>query len=416
MSRPVSPGSVRTDNLAGRTIKRIFDVAVAGIGLVLTSPVLAIVAIVVRAVSRGPALFKAPRVGRHGRIYTMHKFRTMTHGRTHSGALITGPADDRVFPAGRLLRHTKIDELPQLWDVLRGEMSIVGPRPEDPRIVERHYDASMRETLAVRPGLTSPGSIFGSTHPELLGGGDPDEAYVTRMLPIKLALERVYLDRQSFSYDLRVLGRTAAVVVQLALGRTQFPEPPEMQEAERFLEVFQGLVERGLLREVQQLPEGMTQEGEGDCVWDPARQLFWAGHGPRSSRDAADHVARFFEATVVPLELVAPHFYHMDVCLMPLEGGEILYFPPAFTDEGLAELRSHVPPEQLIEVAEEDARALAINAVNVGRNVVLAAGAPRLCEQLRKRGYTPMEVDLEPFIQSGGASFCMTLRLDWERG
>jgi N-dimethylarginine dimethylaminohydrolase len=101
---------------------------------------------------------------------------------------------------------------------------------------------------------------------------------------------------------------------------------------------------------------------------------------------------------------------------MPLEGGEILYFPAAFTSEGLEQLRSRAPAGQLIEVAEEDAQKLAINAVNVGRNVVLAAGAPRLCEQLRERGYTPLEVDLTPFIQSGGASFCMTLRLDWQRG
>ena len=213
-----------------------------------------------------------------------------------------------------------------------------------------------------------------------------------------------------------VFPSNSAVVLDGRALVSRFRHPERQPEAERFLEFFRALTERGLLSEVEQLPEGLYQEGEGDCVWDPARQLFWAGHGPRSSRDAADYVAGFFGATVVPLELVAPHYYHMDVCLMPLEGGEVLYFPPAFTAEGLAELRSRVDPGQLIEVAEQDALALAINAVNVGRNVVLAAGASRLCEQLRERGYTPLEVDLTPFIQSGGASFCMTLRLDWERG
>lgn len=213
-----------------------------------------------------------------------------------------------------------------------------------------------------------------------------------------------------------VFPSNAAVVLDGRALLARFRHSERQPEAERFLEVFRGYVDRGLLSEVSEMPEGLTQEGEGDCVWDPARQLFWAGHGPRSSRDAADYVASFFGATVVPLELVAPHYYHMDVCLMPLEGGEVLYFPPAFTAEGLAELRSRVPADQLMEVAEEDAQALAINAVNVGRSVVLAAGAPRLCEQLRERGYTPLEVDLTSFIQSGGASFCMTLRLDWERG
>lgn len=216
-------------------VKRAFDLVVAGGGLLMTSPLLAVVAIAVRLASRGPALFRAPRVGRGGRLFTMHKFRTMTHGRIHTGALITGPTDERVFPLGRFLRRTKIDELPQLWDVVRGEMSIVGPRPEDPVIVERHYDEAMRQTLAVRPGLTSPGSLFGSTRIELLEGDDSDEAYLQRMLQIKLALERVYLDRQSFSYDLRILARTCVTVLQLGLGRTQFADPPEMADAQRLL-------------------------------------------------------------------------------------------------------------------------------------------------------------------------------------
>ena len=213
-----------------------------------------------------------------------------------------------------------------------------------------------------------------------------------------------------------VFPANAAVVLDGRALVGRFRHPERQAETQQFLRAFRELADRGLLSKVHQLPEGLYQEGAGDCVWDPARLLFWAGFGPRSSREAADYVADYFQATVVPLELVAPHYYHMDVCLMPLEGGEILYFPAAFTAEGLAELRSRVPADQLIEVTEEDARKLAINAVNVGRNVVLAAGAPRLCAQLRDRGYTPMEVELAPFIQSGGASFCMTLRLDWERG
>src|SRR5207237_5830310 len=100
----------------------------------------------------------------------------------------------RVFPLGALLRRTKIDELPQLFNVLRGDMSIVGPRPEDPDIVERHYTPLLRETLAVRPGLASPGSLYPYTHGDaLLAGGDPDDAYVERLLPLNVPPDVVYV-------------------------------------------------------------------------------------------------------------------------------------------------------------------------------------------------------------------------------
>lgn len=236
MSRASTPGRVPNQSATDRVAKRIFDVAVSSAGLVLSSPVLVAIAAVIRASSPGPILFRAPRVGRDGRVYTMHKFRTMTHSDVRTGARITGPADKRVFPAGEFLRHMKLDELPQLWDVLRGEMSIVGPRPEDPEIVDRYYDAAMRETLLVRPGLTSPGSLFGSTHPELLlGGEDTEKAYAELMLPTKLALERVYVARQSFWYDTKIVARTVGVVIRLAAGRDSFPTPPEMKDARRLL-------------------------------------------------------------------------------------------------------------------------------------------------------------------------------------
>lgn len=229
-----SPGSLLGRHLTYRALKRLLDLVIAGVGLVLLSPVLAAVAALIRAVDGTPVLFHTPRVGQHGIVYTMHKFRTMQHA-AGAGPRITGPTDRRVFPLGRTLRRSKIDELPQLWDVLRGQMSIVGPRPEDPVIVERHYDTAMRETLTVRPGLTSLGSIYGSIHPELLDGEDPERAYVERMLPIKLALERVYVRRQSFWYDLRILARTVVVVAQLSAGMDQIKDPPEIAEARRLL-------------------------------------------------------------------------------------------------------------------------------------------------------------------------------------
>jgi lipopolysaccharide/colanic/teichoic acid biosynthesis glycosyltransferase len=217
--------------------KRLFDLVFALLALLFLWPVLLLAAVGVRLSSPGPVLYRAERAGRNGRTFLMHKFRTMRHGRTAPGSAVTGTHDARVFPFGALLRKLKIDELPQLWDVLRGEMSIVGPRPEDPRIVREHYTALGWETLGVAPGLASPGSIYNYTHGDAcLAGEDPERAYVERLLPIKLALEGVYVRRASLPYDLRVIGRAAWVIFSMARGRRQFPDPPEMEEARRLLE------------------------------------------------------------------------------------------------------------------------------------------------------------------------------------
>jgi lipopolysaccharide/colanic/teichoic acid biosynthesis glycosyltransferase len=231
-----SIASAREAIAPGRALKRVFDVAVAGAALIVLLPLLAVIAVVVRLSSPGPVLYGALRVGRGGRTYRMHKFRTMHHLRPDPGPRITGTADHRVVTGGRLLRKSKLDELPQLWNVVRGEMSIVGPRPEDPEIVEEHYTPVMIRTLMVRPGLTSPGSIYGTTHGEgALGGDDPVRAYSENLLPVKLALEQVYLERQSFLYDLRIIGRTVVTMVEMGLGRRQFPDPPEMERARTLL-------------------------------------------------------------------------------------------------------------------------------------------------------------------------------------
>src|SRR5690606_4293503 len=172
--------------------KRVFDIVVASLTLLAALPVLAVAALAIRLASPGPVLHRAARAGRDGRPFTMLKLRTMHVAPPgESGSRITDPADPRVFPVGALLRRTKIDELPQLVNVLRGEMAIVGPRPEDPEIVRKHYSPTHRETLRVRPGLVSPGSIYHFTHGDaLLGAGDPETAYAARLLPVTLELER----------------------------------------------------------------------------------------------------------------------------------------------------------------------------------------------------------------------------------
>lgn len=192
--------------------KRLFDVLCAALGLLLLSPLLLLVALWVRLDSPGPALFRQTRVGRFGVLFTIHKFRTM---RIQPGAAITVGADPRITRAGRLLRASKLDELPQLWDVLRGAMSLVGPRPELPRYVAL-YPAELREqVLAVRPGITDPAALAFSHEAELLAAAsDPEREYCDVILPAKLRLSAGYAARASLVTDLGLILRTLCRVLR----------------------------------------------------------------------------------------------------------------------------------------------------------------------------------------------------------
>jgi len=166
----------------------------------------------------------------------MYKFRTMHADRRALASTITAKQDPRVFPFGAWLRRFKIDELPQLLNILRGEMSFIGPRPEDPHIVERFYAAVGLETLRVLPGLASPGSLYHYTHGESrLDARNPEQSYLEHVLPIKLALDVVYVREASFLHDLRIAARTLWTIASIALGTSTFPDPPEMHEAARFM-------------------------------------------------------------------------------------------------------------------------------------------------------------------------------------
>src|SRR5919108_384083 len=167
-------------------IKRLVDILLALLLLCATSPLFVLAALGIRLLSRGPILFRTTRIGLNGEPFTLHKFRTMSVHAPGSGPAITGRHDARVFPFGALLRQIKIDELPQLFDVLRGKMAIVGPRPEDPEIVARYYNDRQKQTLAVRPGMTSPASLFYYTHFGDYLGEDVERDYVERLLPVKL--------------------------------------------------------------------------------------------------------------------------------------------------------------------------------------------------------------------------------------
>jgi lipopolysaccharide/colanic/teichoic acid biosynthesis glycosyltransferase len=194
--------------------KRALDLVLAGLAVVVVSPVLAVVAIGIRlGGGPGPVLYRAKRVGIHGRPFTMFKFRTMRVGTTPVSSVITAHGDPRIFPLGRLMRSAKLDELPQLFNILRGEMSIVGPRPEDPSMVTRFYGPFHYMSLAVLPGLTSPGSIYAYTHGEAqLDLQDAARSYGEHLLPIKMALDLVYVRRVSVGYDVALIARTAGML------------------------------------------------------------------------------------------------------------------------------------------------------------------------------------------------------------
>jgi lipopolysaccharide/colanic/teichoic acid biosynthesis glycosyltransferase len=194
-------------------LKRLFDVLAAGLGLLLLSPLLILVAVWVKLDSPGPVLFRQERVGRFGRPFMIHKFRTMRVD--NAGPLITVGADARITASGGFLRASKIDELPQLWDVLRGAMSLVGPRPEVPRYVAL-YPADLREiVLSVRPGITDLASLeYRDESSVLARAADPERAYVEQVMPAKLALAARHVREASFIGDLRLILATLGAILK----------------------------------------------------------------------------------------------------------------------------------------------------------------------------------------------------------
>lgn len=209
-------------------IKRLFDLATSLVGLLALAPVLLLVAAAIKLSSRGPAIYRGRRAGVGGAPIDVLKFRTMVDDADRASAITSG-ADSRITPIGHLLRRTKLDELPQLWNILRGEMSWVGPRPEATSIVEQHFTDEQRGVLAIRPGLTCTGTLYFYLHLEHLqppAGVGPEEHYVRHLLEPKLALDLHYVRHRTLLYDLRLMWQTAYVVLFKALGITPRWQPP----------------------------------------------------------------------------------------------------------------------------------------------------------------------------------------------
>lgn len=186
--------------------KTVFDRVAAAVGLLLLSPALALLAVAIALEDGFPVLFRQTRVGRGGRPFRLVKFRSMLAG--VAGTRITAGRDPRVTRVGAWLRRYKIDELPQLWNVLKGDLSLVGPRPEIPPFVDEK-DPAWRAVLAVRPGITDPATLqFRHEEEVLAGAGDPEQYYRETILPAKLALNLEYIRARTFWGDLKLIART----------------------------------------------------------------------------------------------------------------------------------------------------------------------------------------------------------------
>jgi len=198
----------------GALAKRVLDVAVAGAALALSAPLLLAASAAIKLESPGPVLFAQTRTGRGGVPIRTLKLRTMVADAERAGPAITAGGDPRITRVGRWLRKTKLDELPQLWNIVCGEMSLVGPRPEVPRYTET-YPPEWQELFAVRPGLTDPASLtFHDEESLLASAGDREKAYTEILLPMKVQLSLEGVKNQSVRHDLAVLVRTLLVMLR----------------------------------------------------------------------------------------------------------------------------------------------------------------------------------------------------------
>lgn len=214
-------------NFIGNMATRIFDFVAALIATMFFAIPWLIIAITIKIQSPGPAFFKPTRVGKNGKTFTLYKFRSM---RVDSGAIhaTTLRGDSRIFPFGALLRKTKLDETPQLLNILKGEMSVIGPRPEDVDNAADMYKGKYAKILNVKPGLSSIASLYDYTHGEKY---ESEDLYNKEFLPKKLALELYYVEHRSFWMDMKLIVRTVKVIAQIACGKENFEEPKELANA-----------------------------------------------------------------------------------------------------------------------------------------------------------------------------------------
>jgi len=186
-------------------MKRLFDIIFSFLGILFLSPILVVISIVIKLHDRGPVFFKAPRVGLYGKMFKMIKFRSMVVNAEKIGASSTTSTDPRITPIGKFIRKYKMDEIPQLFNVLKGEMSFVGPRPEVKYFTDMYTDEE-KAILTVKPGITDWASICNSNEEKILEGSeDPDKAYMEQIRPEKIRFQLKYVREKSFFTDLKII-------------------------------------------------------------------------------------------------------------------------------------------------------------------------------------------------------------------
>ncbi len=209
-----------------------------------------------------------------------------------------------------------------------------------------------------------------------------------------------------------VFTANCAVVLDRKAVMARYLRPERTGEEPYGQKLFEELKARGDIDAIHHMPDGVFFEGAGDAIFDAGRGFIWTGWGQRSTCDAATTLTLVFGIPCVALELIDPRFYHLDTCLCLLSGGEVIYHPQAFSEEGRAEIRSRVPAGKLIAAPLEDAENLGVNSVCLGRDVVMCYCSAELRKELEGRGYKVHVVPLGSFNRSGGAAYCLTLRLD----
>jgi N-dimethylarginine dimethylaminohydrolase len=209
-----------------------------------------------------------------------------------------------------------------------------------------------------------------------------------------------------------VFTANAAIVLNKCALLARFRYKERQPEEKYFVQHFQLMKESGMIEAVDEFPAGILQEGVGDCIWDSERQIFWAGYGPRSSKEAATYIQSYYDKSVVALELLSSRFYHLDLSLSPLKSGEILYYPGAFSEQSQKIIKEHVPADQLIAIDKEDAFNFVCNLVNVEKKIILSRCSDKLKNQLQERGYSVVSVPVDTFGLAGGSICCLTLKLD----
>lgn len=198
-----------------KMLKRLFDIIFSFFGLIIVSPLLLIIAVLIKLNSRGPVFYRGERIGRFGKPFRIFKFRTMVENAENLGGPSTASDDPRLTRIGNFLKKYQLDELPQLINVLKGEMSLVGPRPEVKMYVDMMMEEERNKILSVRPGMTDLASLFNFHEGEVLrGSADPEKTYIEKIRPEKIKLQIEYAKNHSFWLDLKIIFKTVLKIFQ----------------------------------------------------------------------------------------------------------------------------------------------------------------------------------------------------------